>query len=271
MRGPRSPKRVARKLLGPRTMSEVEVLHELMSDEPRGAVMVDVGAHWGESLLPFAVDGWEVHAFEPDPVNRAHLHHTCRELPNVAVIPKAVSARQGEVTLYRSAESSGISTLSAFSPSHHAMGAVEVTTLRTYCDEVGLQRVTFLKIDAEGFDRFVLEGQPWDRLRPRAILCEFEDNKTVQLGYTWKDLAEDVVGYGYRVLVSEWRPVRAYGADHQWRRFAPYPTRLVDEAATGNLLAVAEEEFDRLSTIARRSAVRLSVRRQIDKLRRSRA
>lgn len=261
-----TPRRVARKVLGPQTMSEVDVLHRLLSDESPGAVMVDVGAHWGESLLPFAVSGWRIHAFEPDPENRTHLEHNCRGLLNVAVRPEAVSDRQGLTTLYRSNESSGISTLGAFSPSHRAAGAVETTTLRTYLDDLAVERVTFLKIDAEGFDRFVLQGHPTERLRPRAILCEFEDRKTKRLGYTWKDLAEDLVGHGYRVLVSEWYPVRAYGADHRWRHFAAYPTQLINDAATGNLLAVDEEDFNRLVTVARRLAVRLSVRRRVDKL-----
>ncbi len=29
-----------------------------------------------------------------------------------------------------------------------------------------------LKIDAEGFDKHVLEGFPWDRTKPAAIMCE---------------------------------------------------------------------------------------------------
>jgi len=136
-------KRLARRLLGPRSMSEVDIVYRCFRRDERGAVMIDVGAHYGESLWPFANDGWQVHAFEPDPVNRARLIEACRPLPNVTVVPSAVSDRAGELTLYRSQESSGISTLTAFSRSHEPAGIVDVTTLRTYIDQVGLRESPF--------------------------------------------------------------------------------------------------------------------------------
>lgn len=247
-------------------MSEIHVLYRLLRYESQRAVMIDVGAHYGESLLPFAKDGWEIHAFEPDPVNRTRLYRTCRDFATVTVIPKAVSDQIGERTLYRSDESSGISSLTPFVASHQPSEAVEVTTLGAYVDQVRLPDIGFLKIDAEGYDRFILQGYPWGRLRPRAILCEFEDSKTVPLGYTWKDLADDMVALGYRVMVSEWYPVRRYGNNHAWRRFQPYPTSLVDETATGNLMAVCEGDFGRLSAICRRSCMRLSIRHRADLL-----
>jgi hypothetical protein len=80
--------------------------------------------------------------------------------------------------------------------------------------------VDFLKIDTEGFDLMVLKGYPWTQSpRPRVILCEFEDAKTVPLGYDFHQLAAFLVGEGYQLIISEWYPVKAYGGLHRWRRF----------------------------------------------------
>src|SRR3546814_14949014 len=68
-------------------------------------------------------------------------------------------------------------------------------------------------------------------------LCEFEDVKTVPLGYTYHDMAGFPLEQGYRVYVSEWHPIVRYGIRHDWRRLVPYPCELSDPSAWGNLLA----------------------------------
>jgi hypothetical protein len=86
-----------------------------------------------------------------------------------------------------------------------------------------------------------LRGYPWDRSKPRVIVCEFEDAKTRPLGYDYHDLAGFLVARGYRLIVSEWRPIVRYGVQHRWRRFAEYPCELTESAAWGNLIAVTDE------------------------------
>src|SRR3546814_10935540 len=80
--------------------------------------------------------------------------------------------------------------------------------------------VDFLKVDTEGHDLFVLQGFPWERFRPAVIECEFEDAKTVPLGYTFHDMARFLLAKGYRVLVSEWHPIIRSGVRPDWRRSA---------------------------------------------------
>src|SRR3546814_14166191 len=65
-------------------------------------------------------------------------------------------------------------------------------------------------------------------------LCEFEDVKTVPLGYTYHDMAGFPLEQGYRVYVSEWHPIVRYGIRHDWRRLVPYPCELSDPSAWGN-------------------------------------
>lgn len=240
-------------------MDESLVVHRLLGDAP-GQVMVDAGAHYGTTLASFAETGWEIHAFEPDPVNREQLLAAVRSRPNVRVVGKGLADRPGRLTLYRSNESSGISAFHPFTSGHRPAGTVDVTTLNVYLSDREIERVDFLKIDVEGYERSVLEGFPWDKCRPRAILLEFEDAKTVPLGYGWTDLAEVLRSRGYRILVSEWCPVEAYGSAHRWRRFAIFPVKLAEATAWGNLLAVLPQDFRRLHRLAAMARWRLRLR-----------
>ena len=40
-------------------------------------MMIYVGAHFGSALAPFARQGWQIFAFEPDPQNRENAHGNC--------------------------------------------------------------------------------------------------------------------------------------------------------------------------------------------------
>lgn len=232
----------------------------------RRGVMIDVGAHSGSTLEPFANDGWEVHAFEPDPANRIGLERGFGRHPNVTIVPKAVSDRAGEMPLFTSAESTGISSLTPFTADHVQASHVDVITLREYMFSAGIAHIDFLKIDVEGLERNVLAGHDWT-VSPRVILLEFEDAKTLPLGYSWRDLADGLVARGYQVLVSEWFPIDSYGAAHRWRRANLYPTDLADPDAWGNLIAA--RTLDQLTPALERVTRRYQRRLRIERLARA--
>lgn len=219
-------------ILGPYTREQhasidetafVATLSDAWPDEHPGRVMIDVGAHVGGSLVHFAKRGWRIHAFEPDSNNRERLANFTKQFRNVSISDRAVSDIADEdVALYSSPVSSGISTLSPFHGSHRAESIVKTTTLGSFVKEQSVARVDFLKIDVEGFEMKVLTGFPFSELTPRVIECEFEDAKTVKLGYTADQLAEFLVGKGYSVFVSEWHPVVRYGVKHDWRCLYAY-------------------------------------------------
>ncbi len=220
---------------------ETEVVSHLLKDLPAGSVMVDVGAHHGSALRHFADRDWQVFACEPDPDNRQKLEQRINGRSNIKIDIRAVSDRPGQtLPFFTSEESTGISALSPFRESHSQRCEVTTTTVAELCTENSIRDIDFLKIDTEGYDLMVLKGVPWDKVRPRMIECEFEDFKTVPLGYTFDDLAQYLVEQGYTVLVSEWHPVIRYGIQHDWHRLSLYPCQLNDAKAWGNLIAFRE-------------------------------
>lgn len=219
-------------------IEEVELLAEVLLARKTRGVMIDVGAHYGSSLLPFARKGWRVFAFEPDPSNRRALTQKIATFSNATLDDRAVSDRDGaEVAFFTSQESTGISSLKAFHPSHKETARVRTVTLTRYCEEQNIEAIDFLKIDTEGFDLMVLKGLPWAKLQPEVIIAEFEDTKSIPLGYDFHEFAGYLLEKGYHVLISEWHPILRYGIRHEWRRLAKYPCELGDAKAWGNLLA----------------------------------
>ena len=203
--------------------------------------MIDVGAHYGESLKRFAANGWQVHAFEPDPENLHILQQNVKKLDNVIIDTRAVTeTSEQSLQLYNSSESSGISSLIAFHESHKSCTKVKSICLKDYCQKQSIDKIEFLKIDTEGYDLFVLKGLNWE-IPPRIIVCEFEDAKTECLSYNFHDLAEYLCQQGYHLLISEWHPIKSYGTEHKWSCFKNYPCELDDKKAWGNIIAVRQE------------------------------
>lgn len=208
----------------------------------REHVMLDIGAHVGSSADYFHRLGWTVYCLEPDAENRRKLTAKFGGEENVIIDARAVSdVKTSSAPFFSSPESSGISGLSAFHETHAETARVDVTTLADLVEEYEINRIDFLKIDVEGFDLAVLRGAPWDKTRPSIVECEFEDQKTIPLGHTWRDIADFLRGKGYAVYVSEWLPVLRYGVAHDWRRVFAYGDQEVAPGAWGNILAFTED------------------------------
>lgn len=233
-----------RSMLGRVLLEEVEIIYDALKGYKSSKVMIDVGAHFGNSLEPFAEEGWDVFGFEPDPKNRETLLALCTKYPNVNIDARAVSDRSQEnLSFFTSEVSTGISSLSSFHESHKESTSVDTITLDVFCNDANIKDVAFLKIDTEGHDLFVLKGVNWETTKPDVILCEFEDKKTKPLGYDFHDLATYLQGKGYALLVSEWYPMVEYGLQHKWRQFSSYPCQLKDQKAWGNIIAVKDSSL----------------------------
>ncbi|TVS04603.1 MAG: FkbM family methyltransferase [Cyanobium sp. PLM2.Bin73] len=243
---------------------ETNGIAELFSLDLSGSVMIDVGAHHGSALFPFLNKGWSIFAFEPDENNRSKLlerlsKHKSKHL--VSLDTRCVSNEsQKGVSFFTSEQSTGISGLSAFHETHHETQTVDITTLTEFFQDKIMPAVDFLKIDTEGHDLFVLQGYPWERGKPVVIECEFEDTKTVPLGYTFHDLAKFLDDKGYTVYVSEWHPIIRYGIRHDWHALMRYPCELADPKGWGNLLAFRDPIDDQSLVAAVKKVLKASAR-----------
>lgn len=237
----------------PEVLDEVDIVFDLLKNEAQPKLMLDVGAHIGNALEPFARRGWKVYAFEPDPANRAKLEAFVGKFPNVKVEPIALSDQaDGELNFYSSKVSSGISSLLNFHESHEVAAVVKVTNLKTYCEANGIKTVSFLKTDTEGYDLPVLRGNDWAAVQPRAIVCEFDDHKTKHLGYTLQEQADLLLRNGYKIVVSEWHPIEEYGRTHRWRRFITDPAKAVGDRVWGNIIAVKAADWEPLCNLLKK-------------------
>lgn len=244
-----------RDLLSGKSIEEVDIVYKIFQNEPgKGKIMLDVGAHFGTALMPFAKKGWTVYAFEPDPSNREKLLTQIADYQNIIPDIRAASDTTGDtVSFFTSDVSTGISSMSAFHESHKETSKVETIRLADFCKEKGIQSADFLKIDTEGFDLFVLKGFDWENQKhPDYIVTEFEDRKTKPLGYTFLEQAQYLTDRGYKVLVSEWYPIVEYGRRHKWKRFVTNPELVTDELAWGNIVACKPENFEKLKKIAKK-------------------
>ncbi|MCB0520984.1 MAG: FkbM family methyltransferase [Lewinellaceae bacterium] len=235
----------------PGMIDEVDMAEKLLMKGDPHRVMIDVGAHVGRSLEPFAKKGWKVYAFEPDPHNLEELRELAKNYPNVKVEPIALGDKEEtEMAFFSSAVSTGISSLVNFHTTHEEVAKVQVTTLKSYCRAHFIQRISFLKSDTEGFDLPVLRGYDWSQPHPRIIVCEYDNHKARSLGYDLLEQAALLTDNGYKILISEWHPLEDYGRGHKWRRFTTDPERANTEKSWGNILAVKEDDWAHLQHIA---------------------
>ncbi len=202
--------------------------------------VVDVGLFNGSSSYDLLCEGRVVYGFEPDR-DEYKKKAIKKMLENEKFVfdDRAVSDESGKkLSFYVSEESKGISSLHPFTNKHNKLYDVETVSLTDYTMEKNIKDISFLKIDTEGHDFYVLKGFPFNEINPKLILCEFEDKKTNVLGYTYKDMIEFMMDYGYKVFLFEWYPVKKYGGKHSFRRLAECPCDLIDANATGNLMAI---------------------------------
>ena len=228
-------------------VDEVAVVREGMFDSgliPYTGRMVDVGAHKGTSFAPFVRAGWDVWAFEPSTLMYDALIERFGQWRNLQVFPVAISDTVADdVSFFVSDQSTGISSLLDFHDSHRLSEMVATRRL----DALPLDELDFLKIDTEGYDRNVFRSR--GSLVPKVIVTEFEDNKTLALGYSGGEYANELLGAGYRLWVSEWNPIVRYGGDHSWRRLYRYTGTGPDSLAWGNFIAVHETVEAEVETI----------------------
>jgi len=163
----------------PRTNGEYWLLDHVLKASSGPQVLLDVGANQGDWTaqalgLIQASKEVHVHAFEPSPATRSLL--TARFVGNAAVTvqPYALSETVGDATFYSKENGAGTNSLSPSSGSN--VEAVKLITIDRFLQQSGIETVSMVKIDTEGFDLLVLRGADKSLHDGRITITQFEYN-----------------------------------------------------------------------------------------------
>ena len=155
-----------------------------------GDEVIDIGASHGMYTAPLAHlvgPTGRVHSFEPHPRQQRTLRRLKRALGarHVIINDAAVGSAEGEFTMRLPVRFG----LPIYGHAHIADGAADypssvrihtwstpMTTVDAWAESNGASRVTFIKVDVEGFEPSVIAGghDTIDRYRP-SLLLEIED------------------------------------------------------------------------------------------------
>ena len=200
---------------------------EHFAASPGPLVIFDVGANvgdWTLALLDRAAamglaDRLEVHAFEPVRSTVATLRRRigAHALGGVVrIVPEALSSAAGVMRIFVAGENEGTNSLHA-DPMRPGLPEVEVParTLDQYAESLGLQRIHYLKCDAEGHDLEVLRGaRRWFEAGSIAA-CQLEYNlRWIYARRNLRDAFEFAGELPYRVGTVTPRGIETYSAWH---------------------------------------------------------
>lgn len=156
------------------TNGEKNIIHcviKNLAKNDESMVVFDVGANIGD----WTMAAWdiatrldvehrlEVHAFEPAPETFTTLERQIaqHEVPDRAVhlVRRALSSIEGNTEMFIVGENAATNSLhqDAMNPKTHRI-AIEMTTGDKYCERQGINKIHFVKCDAEGADMDVLSG-----------------------------------------------------------------------------------------------------------------
>jgi FkbM family methyltransferase len=141
-------------------------VYERLFKVEKGDIVIEIGAHVGVFTIQAAKAVGEkglVVAIEPDPKNMALLHENLKNhgFDNVILAEKAVSNYQGRTKLCVGPGSYSHSIVLLHSDNYVE---VDVDTLDNIALKLGLKKVNFIKMDAEGAELKILHGA-------KKILC----------------------------------------------------------------------------------------------------
>ena len=172
----------------------------------QGDTVLDIGANIGfhARLLGELVGSTgSVFAFEPSAENYRRLVHTCRKRPQIIPVQAAASDQNGYLQLW---EASHLNVDHRMYPtdSHQPSQPVKALRLDDYVPDA--ERVTFIKLDVQGYEVQVIMGML--RILSKAsrlvMICEYWPSSLRTAGYDTKALLGlfDQQGMGVKVI---WR------------------------------------------------------------------
>ncbi len=184
-----------------RTNGELRVYQELTNSSP--GIIFDVGANkgeWTKEILAVSDSDTTIHAFEIMPSTFEQLSQNITD-SRVVLNQIGLSDKIGEVDIhYYPVNDTGSSIVRLPWATESEILKCQVTTGDEYCTSQKVEKIDFLKIDAEGMDYSILVGFQ-DMLSSKKIKSiQFEYNKSgVLTKKMLKDFYDLLTPFGYKI------------------------------------------------------------------------
>jgi FkbM family methyltransferase len=196
----------------------LDLLHDLRNSFPghRVEIIFDVGANVGQSVerfLPWYA-GARVYCFEPVGATFRRLTANVAGEPRVQCLQMALGTLVGNARMIvgdRSDMSHLVVGGDGATASDETAETVAMSTVDKFCDDHGIGRIHYLKIDAEGADLDVLIGAESMLRAERVDIIEVEAgmNRTNTRHVAWQSFESFLADRGYLLFgvyeqVTEW-------------------------------------------------------------------
>ena len=187
-----------------------------------GDVVLDIGACEGGFSCKASQVGARVIAVEPSAVMQEAIRRLYAEAevagPEIAPVLLGNKGQQ-QLHFLDDARNPGHSRICA-SPVEGSY-PVRLTTLDSLCDELALDRLDFLKCDAEGAEMDIIEGglQAIDRLRPKIAFCTYHrDDHFLEISRRLRGLGYSIQGKGFHRVGARLRVLMLHAVHPEGRR-----------------------------------------------------
>jgi len=134
-------------------------------------IIFEVGSYIGGSTVGVAGKAAHVYAIEASPRNVVCLRHNVKDLPNVTVIHKAAWKETESVQMQYGIAADDDSLLTPDKGSIGKATEVQADTLTNIANEVNVDHIDFLKVEAEGVEPEVIEGISGVSVHKIAVDC----------------------------------------------------------------------------------------------------
>jgi FkbM family methyltransferase len=202
----------------PRINGEYWLLAHVLKTSTGPGVLLDVGANkgnWTAQALELTSPSSEIHihSFEPSAATRSMLAARFAGSLAVTVHPHALSETMGQATFYSNENGAGTNSLSP--TSGLKVEIVELMTIDQFLRKTGIESVSMVKIDTEGFDLLVLAGAEESLRDGRIAIVQFEYNWRWLLNHAClRDVFSLIADKPYRLGKLSQRTIEFYDQWH---------------------------------------------------------
>ena len=165
-------------------------------------VMLDIGAHIGESALFYASinSRARIFAFEPHPVSfrRARVNILLNRFQNIHLINLGLGERAEILKLYEVNENNSGANRIMRGENNFPYKEIAADTLDNLMQERMITKVDFIKIDVEGFEFAVLKGGAETIIQSKPVMfIELDDNNLKENNSCAEEIIELLRSFGY--------------------------------------------------------------------------